>query len=130
MQRALSSAAMHTCTYLHEDEPREDNTTHTHGPTPTVNDIVAVVEHTSSRTNPKIILGKILRVFKREALLAWLKPRKRNGKTGYRMVVGTDTWKESFEALIYPIDIVWDDTEHMYFLHSDPRKIHDALDLD
>ena len=85
-------------------------------------DVVAVVEETSTHLQPKI-----LRVMKKEVLLAWLKPTKKAAKTGYSMVVGTDTWIESTAALIYPIDVEWDGSSHMYLLHSDPVQIHKAL---
>ena len=85
-------------------------------------DVVAVVEETSTHLQPKI-----LRVMKKEVLLAWLKPTKKAAKTGYSMVVGTDTWIESTAALIYPIDVEWDESSRMYLLHSDPVQIHKAL---
>ena len=51
---------------LHEEEEEEEeagdskeDTTHTH--TPALHDVVALVEESSTRNAPKIILGKVLR---------------------------------------------------------------------
>ena len=129
LQEALRSMASHTHSFVvdKEEEAREGKEDTTCTPTPILNDVVAVVEEMSTRLEPKFILGKILRVMKKEVLLAWLKPTKKAAKTGYSMVVGTDTWIESTAALIYPIDVEWDESSHMYLLHSDPVQIHKAL---
>ena len=129
LQEALRLTASHTHSFVvdKEEEAGEGKEDTTCTPTPILNDVVAVVEETSTRLEPKFMLEKILRVMKKEILLAWLKPTKKAAKTGYSMVVGTDTWIESTAALIYPIDVEWDESSRMYLLHSDPVQIHKAL---
>lgn len=64
-----------------------------------VGDIVAVVEAESTPQQPKIILGKILRMEgnTREVLLAHLEPAYTEvGQETFRFVVGS-SWKESYE---------------------------------
>jgi len=91
-----------------------------------VGDIIAVVEEASTKERPQIILGKIIRLNsnKKEVLLAHMEPICKDGEVFYRLVVGTDTWSESFSALVHPIDVVFNREQNMYVLHSDPVDIH------
>ena len=89
---------------------------------PELGDIVALVEDGSTRASPRILLGKVLRVNlrEREVLLAHLE-KKETSK--YKLVVGQSTWVESFDALVYPVDVVYD-IQGTYTLRSDPLEIH------
>ena len=90
---------------------------------PEVGDIVAVVEDASTEQRPVIILGKVIRVFakEKESLLAWLRPY---GNRLYRLVVGTDSWRESWDSLIHPIDITYDVHSNLYTLRTPTVDLH------
>ena len=100
----------------------------------TKGDVVAVVERTSTAGRPRILLGKVLSIDarRREVLLAWLKPvtcQGQDDKGGlyYKMVIGKDTWRESMDAVVHPIDIQTTTRPGVYQLFSPPRDIHHAL---
>ena len=102
----------------------------------TKGDIVAAVEKRSTAGNPQILLGKVLSIDqkRREVLLAWLKPVTRQAKDAkgtlcYKMVVGKDTWKESMDAVVHPIDIITTSRPGVYQLNSSLRDIHNAVKL-
>ena len=94
---------------------------------PERDDIVALVEEGSTHAKPLIILGKVLRVYQkdREVLLAHLKPVKVRNK--YQLDAGQDTWKENFDALIYPIDIHYEPKSGVYILRTPPSQIHQVV---
>ena len=80
---------------------------------PAQDDIVALVKEDSTRESPQILLGKVLRVntpdHEREVLLPHLhelemsKFRRRVGRS-------TWTWTESFDSLVYPVDVAYDNS--------------------
>ena len=95
--------------------------------------IVGVVEATSTPRQPQVILGKVLRLeaATREVLLAHLKPAATEDGQGcgarFRLVVGRSTWKESYDALVYPIDVEYMRDSHSYILRTPPLDIHQAV---
>ena len=91
-----------------------------------IGDIVAVVETSSTVQTPVIILGKVLRVFpkEQEVLLAWLRP---HGKKVYRLVVGSDSWKEPWSSLIHPIDVSFNDKTNFYTLRTPTVELHNFI---
>ena len=93
---------------------------------PAIGDIVAVVETSSTVQTPVIILGKVLRVFpkEQEVLLAWLRP---HGKKVYRLVVGSDSWKEPWSSLIHPIDVSFNDKTNLYTLRTPTVELHNFI---
>lgn len=92
-----------------------------------VGDIVALVEETSTRETPQILLGKVLRTAprKREALLAHLAPVPNTSKQ-YRITIGKGTWWENYSALNYPVDIVYEERKNTYTLRTSPQDIHSS----
>ena len=72
---------------------------------PEVGDIVALVEEESTESKPKIMLGKVLRVYQKEVLLAH---RRACGRGTYRLTVGKNAWKESMKSLVHPVDVLFD----------------------
>ena len=84
---------------------------------------MALVEKSATPYDPKILLGKILRTYRkrREALLAHLGPVP-NKRRKYQLTVGKDSWTESYDALIYPVDIIFDDG--VYTLRTKPEDIY------
>ena len=92
-----------------------------------VGDIVALIDKEATASKPLIFLGKILRVYprKREVMLAHLAPVP-NTRFKYQLTVGNDSWTESFDALIYPVDIVFDEGNNVYKLRSKPEDIYKA----
>ena len=97
--------------------------------TPAKDDMVALVEEGSTRKEPMVLLGKVLRVYtkEREVLLAHLREMEEHGK--YKLVVGTSTWVESFDALIFPIDIAYDAARNIYTLATSKVDIHKSVRL-
>ncbi len=89
-----------------------------------VGDIVATIDRNSTTSNHLIFLGKILRTAprKREALLAYLAPVENTDKK-YRLKVGEETWWESYDALVYPIDVIYDEQENTYTRRSTTKEI-------
>lgn len=92
-------------------------------------DIVALVQDGSTRAAPKILLGKVLRVNCREqeVLLAHLEER---GDSNYRLRVGQSTWMESIQALVYPVDVIFNNAEGTYSLRSSLLDIHQSVKQD
>ena len=116
-----------------EDVAVEDSDDDSEAPAFGVGAIVAVVEATSTPRQPQIILGKVLRLepATKEALLAHLKPAATEDEQGcgasFRLVVGRSTWKESYAALVYPIDIEYIRESHSYILRTSPLQIHQVI---
>ena len=98
-------------------------------PIPETGDIVALVQDESTKASPLILLGKVLRVNLRdqEVLLAHLQQIE---KSKYRLKVGQSTWMESFHALVYPIDVVYDAVAGLYTLRSELLDIHRRVKMD
>jgi hypothetical protein len=119
--RALQEAPAHANSSFHEDEEEEDDADTQYE----VGDIVALVKSTSTLPNPDILLGKVLRANsrKREALLAHLEPVP-NTRNRFRLKIGKDSWSESYDALIFPVDILYDERTHLYTLRTTPQEIH------
>ena len=90
---------------------------------PEVGDIVALVEEESTESEPKIMLGKVLRVYRKEeeVLLARLRAC---GRGMYRLTVGKDAWKESTKSLVHPIDISFDSKLGVYKMRTPVIEIH------
>ena len=90
-------------------------------------DIVALIEKQATPSNPLFLLGKVLRTYpkRREALLAHLAPVP-NTKIKYVLTVGKDSWIESYDALIYPVDTVFDEGNNVYKLRTKPEEIYKA----
>ena len=88
-----------------------------------IGDIVAVVETSSTVQTPVIILGKVLPK-EQEVLLAWLRP---HGKKVYRLVVGSDSWKEPWSSLIHPIDVSFNDKTNFYTLRKPTVELHNFI---
>lgn len=90
---------------------------------PETGDIVALVEGDSRESDPRILLGKVLRVYRKEeeVLLAHLQA---SGKGTYRLTVGRDAWKESINSLVHPVDVVFDSKSGVYKLRTPVIDIH------
>jgi len=90
-----------------------------------VGDIVALVDKTATPSEPKIYIGKILRTYpqRREAFLAYLRPVPKT-RSKYQLTVGKDGWTESYDALIYRVDIIFDEGSNVYTLQTKPEDIH------
>ena len=88
---------------------------------PQKGDIVAVVGD-----RPEVYIGKVLRTDQRhrEVLLATLHLVEANK---YRFDVAAETWRESFDALIYPVDVNYNEVTHLYTLNSSLPEIHSAF---
>lgn len=114
-----------------EDEGGEDSNDGVEVPAFGAGDIVAVVEEESTPRQPKIILGKILRMEgnEREVLLAHLEPASstEDGQETFRLVVGRSTWRESYDAVVYPIDVQYRPESRTYVLRTDPLAIHSVI---
>ena len=93
-----------------------------------VGDIVGLVDRISTRVNPHLILGKILRTYprKKEVLLAHLAPVA-NTRKKYKLVVGKDSWTESVNALVYPVDVAYDEETNIYTLRTTPLQIYNCV---
>jgi len=91
-------------------------------------DIVGLVEEDSTRSNPLILLGKVLRVNhqKRTVLLAYLQPIK-GSNSKYQLDVGNNTWQEKFETLVFPVDIEFESKSYLYTLRTPKLSIHNAV---
>lgn len=89
-------------------------------------DIVAVVEHDSTQAEPKIHLGKVVRIRNQEVDLAWLRPQQPEGGGEYKMCVG-ETWTESTDSLVFPIDVKYDACTGLYSLRTCPTDIHNYV---
>ena len=100
------------------EEKKDDD-----GYSPEVGDLVALVEESSTESEPKIMLGKVLRVYQREeeVLLAHLRAC---GKGTYRLTVGKDAWKESTKSLVHPVDVIFDSKLGVYKLRTPVIDIH------
>eukprot|EP00794_Sanderia_malayensis_P010475 gene10475-11573_t len=85
--------------------------------------IVAMVTESSTYTHPDIILGKVI-FLDRELKTATLAHLKNLEKNSFVMTVGEDTWVESWDRLIHPIDIVFNETTQIYGLRTSRRVIH------
>ena len=44
----------------------------------------------------------------------------------YQLTVGKDSWIESYDALIYPVDTVFDEGNNVYKLRTKPEEIYKA----
>lgn len=88
-------------------------------------DIVALVESRSTPTQPRVLLGKVLRLKKRTAVLAWLQPTSMKKK--YRLCIGENKWTESVDALVHPIDIVYCQKTNLYTLRTPLVDIHNYV---
>lgn len=87
-------------------------------------DVVALVESDSTAKQPKILLGKVLRIKSETAVLAWLQPTSTNK---YRMCIGDKTWIESVNSLVHPIDVIYCHKTNMYTLRTPPIDIHNYV---
>ena len=85
-------------------------------------DIVALLDAASScPEDASIFVGRIIKVREFEAQLMEL-GYVDESKSLYRAVAGSSWW-ESLDALIHPIDIVYDRSNQLYELHSSPADI-------
>ena len=95
-------------------------------------DIVAVVDEHSTRKKPVFILGKVLQLLKRrQALLAHLAPQQgeeEEGATRFKLRVGSTTWLESLDAVVFPVDVEFDNRDRLYRLRTSPLEIHESLE--
>ena len=132
MQRAVTMVGKKTLYHVAEEEDVDENgdsdgSEDNEPPEFGVGDIVAVVEAKSTPQQPLILLGKILRMeaTTREVLLAHLRPATEDeqGPT-FRLVVGRSSWRESFAAIVHPIDVDYSRKTRMYTLKTDPLEIH------
>ena len=97
---------------------------------PAVGDVVGMAEDSSTDEDPVVLLGKVVRVYPdtREFLLAWLKPiRNKRAAPTFKLSVGKDTWVESFDSLVFPLDVVYDEGSAKYTLRTPFRDIHDHV---
>ena len=96
---------------------------------PEQGDIVALVKEHSTRAAPQILLGKVLRVSLREQelLLAHLQEVE---ESKYQLTVGQNTWTESFDAIVFPVDVVYDNIAGVYTLRSSHLEIHKIVKKD
>lgn len=116
---ALGGGSLAAAKRADEEQQPEDDESYQ------VGDIVACVDKDSTESQPLILLGKVLRTCsrRREVLLAYLEAIP-NTRAKYRLKVGNSTWTESYDALIFPIDIVYDDQSAVYTLRTNPKEIH------
>ena len=140
MQRAVSLMGRNTLRQLAEDDDddhekgddrEKGDESENDEPSFGLTDIVAVVEPNSTDLHPLIILAKILRIdrLRREVLLAHLAPVSddADGRENiFRLVVGRGTWKESFDAVVYPIDVRCSNTG-LYTLLTPAEDIHKVI---
>jgi hypothetical protein len=93
---------------------------------PQIGDVVALVEESSTEIEPKIMLGKVLRVYQKEeeVLLAHLRAC---GRGTYRLTVGKDAWKESTKSLVHPVDVIFDSKLGVYKLRTPVIEIHNDV---
>ena len=117
LRGAVSALGKSTLCQLAEWSDEEVDDDEEDAPSFGVGDIIAVVEEASTKERPQI-------TNKKEVLLAHMEPICKDGEVFYRLVVGTDTWSESFSALVHPIDAVFNRKQNMYVLQSDPVDIH------
>ena len=135
MQRAVTLMGHSTLRQLGEEEDdgtrddEDDDKPHTFA----VGDVIGVVEEASRRDKPLVILGKVLRVDTRhrEVLLAHLRPCTDDdddeGGPAFQLVVGRNTWTESFEAVVHPIDVEYRRANNRYYLNTPAEEIHDCV---
>ena len=115
---ALGGGSLAAAKRTDEEQPQDDESYQ-------VGDIIACVEKDSTVSQPRILLGKVLRTCsqRREVLLAYSELIT-NTRNKYRLKVGSSTWTESYDALIFPIDAVYDDQSALYTLRTKPRDSH------
>ena len=100
---------------------------------PSIGDIVALAEGSSSDKEPVILLGKVMRVLPdvKEVMLAHLKPLPKSRKTAptFKLTVGKDAWVEPIDSLVFPVDVVFDHDHKSstYTLRTPLRDIHDHV---
>ena len=82
---------------------------------------MALVEEDSTESEPKIMLGKVLRVYQKEVLLAH---HRACGRGTYRLTVGRNAWKESTKSLVHPVDISFDSKLEVYEMRTPVIEIH------
>ena len=96
----------------HYGEEDGEHSNESEAPAFDVGDIVTVVETISTPQQLQIVLGKVLHLeartnYIRRVLLAYLKPVT-EGEQGcaatFRLVVSCSLWKESYAAVLHPID--------------------------
>ena len=88
-----------------------------------VGDIVALLDGASScAEDAAIFVGRVIKVSEFEAQLMEFRCVDKSKKL-YRAVVGRSWW-ESLDALIHPIDIVYDRKNELYELRSSPADIY------
>ena len=136
MQRAVSLMGRNTLRQLDDDDDdheKGDESDESDVPSFGLMDIVAVVESDSTDLQPLIILAKILRMdrLNREVLLAHLAPVTDDAdaygqENRFRLVVGRDTWKESFDAVVHPLDVQCTNTG-LYTLLTPAEDIHKVI---
>ncbi len=93
-----------------------------------IGDIVGMVSKGSTLREPKVLIGKVLRTDrrKREALLAYLQPIPHT-RNHYRLKIGEETWRESYQALVYPLDVVYEEQKDIYILRTPLQHIHTSV---
>ena len=98
---------------------------------PCVGDIVALVEERSTRDEPVVMLGKVLRLYQdsQEVLLAHLRlvEKSRKSSPTYKLTIGKDAWVESYDSLVFPVDVAYDSARGVYSLRTPSTEIHDHV---
>ena len=133
MQRAVSHMGWNTLRQLDDDDDHQKGDVSDESDVPSfgLTDIVAVVESDSTDLQPLIILTKILRIDRltREVLLAHLAPVSDDAdgqENRFPLVVGRDTWKESFDAVVHPLDVQCSNIG-LYTLLTPAEDIHKVI---
>ena len=91
-----------------------------------VGDIVALLDSVStSAENASIFVGRVVKVRGDEALLMEFRCVN-SAKRLYRPVVDSSWW-ESLNALVYPVDIVYDRKNELYELRSSPSEVFQVV---
>ena len=95
--------------------------------TPAKDNKVALVKEGSTWKEPKILLGKVLRVYATERKVLLAHPREMDEQHGkYKLAIGTSARVESFDALI---DIAYNAATNIYTLATLKTDIHKSVRL-
>mgnify|MGYP002803628200 FL=1 len=108
-----------------EDEPNLDDCNVVLRPH--VGDICALLDPAATADNVCFFLAKVARFTsdEREAHLVHLAPLQES-KTLFRLVPGK-VWKESVDSLLYPIDVLYNESEQAYELRTRPEDIYSMV---
>lgn len=125
---AIRLLSQTTAQMIGEEESQVEDSKDDESDPPQINQIVACVDSSSTAKSPQIYLGKVvgLKTRQRIAVLAEMENLHYMKHNHYILKIGS-TFSESYNALVYPVDVIYKDKLNLYELRTSKKDIHNYI---